>query len=137
MAHSHDFDFSFSGLKTAVLYLVKKIGTLDDATKIAIAHEFQNAALEVLVKKTVEAARANDAKTIIVGGGVSANKKLHELLAATVTEKLPHTKLLFPAPSLSTDNATMVALAGYSRFLHGQTLPPGSEIIASGNLQLS
>ena len=103
MMQSRDFDFSYSGLKTAVLYLVRDLETksiLDDATKAAIAREFENAALEVLVSKTIHAAVEYNAATIIVGGGVSANKKLHTLLMTSVEKELPSAPLLFPAQSL-------------------------------------
>ena len=76
MLYSKNFDFSFSGLKTAVLYLIKKIGPLDEKKKMQIAMEFENAVVETLVYKTKKAIEKYNIKTIIVAGGVSSNKHL-------------------------------------------------------------
>ena len=76
MLHSKNFDFSFSGLKTAVLYLIRKIGKLDDETKSRIAMEFENAVVETLIHKTNKAIEKHKIQTLIIAGGVSANKYL-------------------------------------------------------------
>ncbi len=79
MLHSKNFDFSYSGLKTAVLYLIRDLGGVDklsDDTKSKIALEFENAAIECLVHKTAKAIEKYKIKTLIVAGGVSANKYL-------------------------------------------------------------
>ncbi len=112
MLHSNDYNFSFAGLKTAVLYLIKKIGTLADEQKADIAREFEEACVEVLVVKTLRAAEEYDVKTMVIGGGVSANKRLRETLAATILGKLPEVSLYIPNHALSTDNALMIAVAG-------------------------
>ncbi len=111
MLHSGDFDFSFSGIKTAVLYMVEKIPELTDDIKMQIAKEFEDAVVEVLVSKTEKAIETYGAKTLVVGGGVIANKKLKE----TLLESLPHTRVLIPNKNLTTDNATMIGVAGYMK----------------------
>ena len=78
MIHSKDLNFSFSGIKTAVLYTVKKIPELTDAIKQEIAREFEDAVVEVIILKTRQAVMEYGAQTIIIGGGVSANKKIRE-----------------------------------------------------------
>ncbi len=134
MLTTADFDFSFSGLKTAVLYLVRDMGGIEkisEPTKTAIAREFEDAAIEVLVKKTLSAAKKYKAKSIIVGGGVAANKELRKQLTTAATEfGVPIT---FPTKTLSTDNAAMIALAGY----FGKKVSLSSKkLIAQGNMAL-
>jgi N6-L-threonylcarbamoyladenine synthase len=136
MLHSGDFDFSFSGLKTAVLYLVQKLKTenkLTDKIKAEIAHDFQNAAIEVLTKKTLLASQKYKAKTIIAGGGVIANSALREALQKITKEN--QLQLLIPELSYSTDNATMIALAAGLRLLAGKQ-KKSSSFKAEGNLNL-
>ncbi len=133
MLHSSDLDFSFSGLKTAVFYLVKdKI--LTDKEKSALALEFETAVIEVLITKTFKAVEKYDARTIIAGGGVIANLKLRQVLTTKITTDYPTTRLLMPPLELATDNATMIAMAGY---LHLINNPPNfdlEKIEAKGNL---
>lgn len=112
MLQSNDYAFSFAGLKTAVLYLVKKLGVLNEKQKADIAREFEDACIEVLVAKTLRAAEEYDARTIVMGGGVSANKRLRETLTARVAEKLSGMSVYIPGNTLSTDNALMIAVAG-------------------------
>ncbi len=109
MLHSQDLDFSFSGIKTAVLYMIQKIPTMTDEIKMQIAKEFEDAVIEVLVSKTKKALEQNDAQTLIVGGGVIANKKLRNALK----QALPDVKVFIPNMKLTTDNATMIGIAGY------------------------
>lgn len=111
MLHSKDFDFSFSGLKTAVLYMVKKIATLDEQTKADIAREFEVACVDVLTTKTKRAILEFGAQSVILGGGVSANKRLRETLARMITEQFPDVEFFVPEQALSTDNALMIAIA--------------------------
>lgn len=133
MINSNDYDFSFSGLKTAVLYATRKIGELDEKTKIAFAKEFEDAVCEVLIKKTKKAVEEFGAKTVIFAGGVSANKTLRESLAKEMGTL--GVKTLIPCSKFSTDNAVMIAVAGYFR----QKLPTSAadEIKARGNLKIS
>ena len=108
---THKFDFSFSGLKTAVARWVEawqKTGEIIPVSDVAAS--FQEAVVEVLVKKTLLAAKETGIDTIIVGGGVAANSRLRSM----ITQKAQEHKLLvrIPKPSLCTDNGAMVAALG-------------------------
>jgi N6-L-threonylcarbamoyladenine synthase len=135
MQHSGDLDFSFSGLKTAVLYLVRKIEPLTEEDKKSIAYEFQTSAVDVLIQKTLKAIEKNNAKTLIVGGGVIANKELKYRIKKELAEKHPEVNLLLPDMQLSTDNATMIAIAAYFRSL-AKKFRINPKIKAEGNLSL-
>jgi N6-L-threonylcarbamoyladenine synthase len=111
MIDSGDFNFSFSGLKTAVLYASQKFKHHDENFKIAMSHAFQEAAIEVLTVKTLKAAKKFDAKTILMAGGVAANKQLRATLKAKAEAN--GYEFLVPEFKLCTDNAAMVAIAGY------------------------
>jgi len=119
MIHSKNFDFSFSGLKTAVLYFFKKQPKKiqkSDTFKVCLAKEIQNAIVEVLVKKTIRAAEEFKVKSIILGGGVSANSSLRSAFKKEIIKNFYQMNFLVPETKLSTDNATMTAFAGYLRF---------------------
>jgi len=141
MLHSGDYDFSFSGLKTAVLYLLKKTPHVTEKIKQEIAYEFQEAATDILVTKTLDAARDFNAKTILVGGGVSANKRIREELTKKVRAHLPDLKLYISPQEFTGDNALMIAVAGYARIcvnphsLHSSSLQ--DEVVAEGSLRLA
>lgn len=137
MINSKDYDFSFSGLKTAVLYLTKKMiekgHTLTDQVKADIALEFELATTEVLVKKTLKAVEEYGAKALIIAGGVAANKRIRN----TFTQKLEtdyDIPLLLPKMHLTGDNSLMIAIAGYFRIVSGQR--PMADFKANGNLEL-
>ena len=133
MIGSHDFDFSFSGLKTAVLYSLREVPKITDAVRGEVAYEFQEAATEVLVTKLEKAVNHYRAKTVLVGGGVSANNRVQE----SIREKLK-TKDVHVAPrELTGDNALMIAVAGYVRFKQKKSVVPASKIKALGNVRLS
>ena len=139
MLKSPDFNFSFSGLKTAVLYLTQKIGKLDDKTKAKIALEFENAAIECLTHKTFRAVEKYKAKTLFVAGGVAANKHLREEMSALSGSASggKKIKLMFPEPGLSTDNSVMIGMAGYLEYIKNKKKAPKPESIkATGNLRL-
>jgi len=115
MIYQKNYDFSFSGLKTAVLYLAKQL-TLDNkhltiGQKREICAEAQQSIIDVLIHKTIKAAKEYRAKTIILGGGVSSNQELRrQFKQKCVSLKFKH---LVPPKNLCTDNAVMVAAAGY------------------------
>jgi N6-L-threonylcarbamoyladenine synthase len=132
MIHSKDLNFSFSGIKTAVLYTVQKIPEMTEQIKQEIAREFEDAVVEVIVKKTKQAVEQCGAQTIIIGGGVSANKKIRNDFAK-LSEEL-NVEFLVPEISASTDNAFMIALAGYLNIRAGKK--PETEFRAKGNLTL-
>ena len=137
MLYSKNLNFSFSGLKTAVLYLIKKLGgleKLDEKTKAEIALEFENAAIECLVYKTNKAIEQYKIKTLIVAGGVSANKYLKSELKKITKNKV---KLLFPPKELTGDNSLMIGIAGYLNYIKNKKkVPKTNNIKATGNLRL-
>lgn len=112
MINSDDFDFSFSGLKTAVLYKLREIKPTKTVVN-DISASFQESVANVLVKKTIRAAKKYKATTIILGGGVAANKKLREYLSMETERGLPNTALLLPEIKETTDNALMIAAAAF------------------------
>ncbi len=135
MLYTKDFNFSFSGLKTAVLYLVRDLGKLGDSTRAQIALEFENAAIECLVHKTAKALTKYEAKTLIVSGGVAANKHLRNEMKKLVGRKI---KLLFPTQALSGDNSLMIGIAGYLNYIKNKKkVPKAASIKAKGNLKLT
>jgi len=133
MLKSGDLDFSFSGLKTAMLYAVRdltKAGQLNDATKMGLAHEFELAVSETLEAKLRSAIDQIGAEAVIVGGGVSANHFLRQRFIAIAAEfGIP---LFMPSQHISGDNALMIALAGS---LHINET--ARELGAHGTLKLS
>ena len=130
MIHSKDLNFSFSGLKTAVLYKLRDYPNLD---KELVAREFEDAVAEVLITKTKKAIEDIGAKTLIVAGGVAANKYLREKFS-----ELNGIKVHFPTQLLSTDNAVMIGLASFVKIKRNPELLDHQEpLIADGNLSLS
>ena len=113
MLNSGDFDFSFSGLKTAVLTLVRKVG-LGEAADIAAA--FQTAAVEVLVSKSLAACVHSGASRLVVAGGVGANAHLRERLTREAAVR--GIRVFYPRLELCTDNGAMIAYAGAQRLVH-------------------
>jgi len=140
MLHSPDYDFSFSGLKTAVLYLLKKLPELTEETKMQIAREFEDAVTEVLVTKTKKALQHYGAQTLLIGGGVIANtniRRAFENLSSSYgrVDMICGLKLLIPEPRLTTDNALMIALAGLAHYKEARPAMRGA-LKARGNLRL-
>jgi N6-L-threonylcarbamoyladenine synthase len=137
MLYSKDFNFSFSGLKTAVLYLIKKIapkGDLNEETKRKIALEFENAAIECLVYKTVKAIEKYKIKTLIVAGGVAANQHLRGEIKKIVGPKI---NLFLSSKELSGDNSLMIGIAGYLRYIKRKgKFEKNQNIKAAGQLRL-
>ncbi len=109
MANSQDFDFSFSGLKTAVANLIKDRAPLTDQQKADLALELEQAIIEVLVKKTIAAAKTHKVEQIIVAGGVAANRKIIEALKTAAMHQ--NITIFAPPVELCTDNGAMIAAA--------------------------
>jgi len=136
MIDADNYDFSFSGLKTAVRKVVEANQPLTENMKKHIALEFENACADVLIAKTKRAIEEFSAETILIGGGVSANSHIRASLAKAIEKSGYETKLLIPPPALATDNALMIALAGYFRALKDEFAEPVT-IRANGNLKLT
>jgi N6-L-threonylcarbamoyladenine synthase len=129
MIHSGDLHFSFSGLKTAVLTRVKKRSPIDDTTRQMIALEFENAVTDVLITKVKQAIYETRSKTLIVGGGVSANSHLRFALKKLAEEE--GVALYIPDAHLSTDNGLMIAATG---LLHiAEEVTPKVKLRANGS----
>jgi N6-L-threonylcarbamoyladenine synthase len=138
MLHSKDLNFSFSGLKTSVLYYLKNLTSISDQTKLAVAREFEDAVIETLISKTQKALQKTEAKTLIIGGGVIANKALREnflKLKETYSQNYGEIEIIIPEKSLTTDNATMIAAAGFIEYLRDRK--PNQNFKAEGNLEVS
>ena len=118
MLNKQGFNFSFSGLKTAVLYETKKhLDLLKDKKYIsAVCHEFQQATIDVLVSKTIRAAEKFEPKTIVLAGGVSANAELRKQLGEAIKNNLPNVYYCIPDLSLTGDNAAMIGSAAAFRW---------------------
>ncbi|MBM2818179.1 MAG: hypothetical protein HW401_769 [Parcubacteria group bacterium] len=139
MIGSKDYDFSFSGLKTAVLYMLRDMKerhiNIGDFTPM-ICNEIQQSIIDVLINKTIKAAKEFGAKSIILGGGVAANKELRaQMKKAVVREFAKTTALYLPSAKLTTDNAAMIGAAGYLHAVNGDFTIP-EKLIAQGNLVL-
>ena len=114
MLHSKNLDFSFSGLKTAVLTLVKKQeGELTETIRAAIARAFVDAIVEVLVAKCLAAIKQTGMKRLVIAGGVGANTQLRNALNEAAVKK--RFEVFYPDLALCTDNGAMIALAGALR----------------------
>jgi len=114
MLHSKDLNFSFSGLKTAVLTVVKKQGEHIDAQgKANIARGFVDAIVDVLVAKSITALQQTGLKRLVVSGGVGANRQLRAALDAAAGKK--RFQVFYPELEFCTDNGAMIALAGALR----------------------
>lgn len=133
MLDADNLDFSFSGLKTAVLYLIKEKGELTDGEKEQMARAFEDAVSEVLWKKTAKALDATSAKTLTIGGGVSANARIRRDFTKNIADEFPEVSFIIPPFELSTDNAVMIGIAGYFRALRKEF---ATEIKANGTLSL-
>jgi N6-L-threonylcarbamoyladenine synthase len=134
MLHEKNYDFSFSGLKTAVRNLVQG-RELTDEFKMQVAREFEECVADVLMQKTLRAVEEYGVSTVVVGGGVSANTYIREQLTAALAEKDASAKILVPPASLATDNALMIALAGYFHAQNDEFSNPAT-LAADGNLRL-
>lgn len=138
MLKSGDLDFSFSGLKTAVRYAIAEKILADDEKK-AIARDFEDAAITVLLAKTKTAIEQYNIKSFILGGGVSANTPLRAAVAALAHSRdYPDLDVYLPERSLSTDNSIMIALVGHAHFARALSATTFAETIrANGNQTLA
>ncbi len=142
MMYSKDYDFSFSGLKTAVLYLIRDLkekdpNILDDIkVKQMIAREFEDACFEVLSYKTIKALKEYKIRTLIVGGGVSAAPQLKKVIEENLKKNKLKIKAYFPGRGHTGDNALMIAVAGYYQYKNKKSLKNSQLIKANGNLSL-
>ncbi len=129
MLGSADLDFSFSGLKTAALTLVRSQED-DGQTRADIARAFQDAIVEVLVKKSLDAVRQCGLSRLVVAGGVSANSELRKRLAAGARG----VEVYYPDLEFCTDNGAMIAFAGAMRYLMGAAPENGFSVRARWDL---
>lgn len=137
MLNRPGFDFSFSGLKTAVLMAVRELqgvakdqrprpgSELSEKDRADVAASFEAAMVETLVKKSLRALKAKDSKRLVIAGGVGANKRLRAALAEACEEV--GARVFYPRPVFCTDNGAMVALAGA---LHQRAAPAEGAIVA-------
>jgi len=132
MIDSGDAAFSFSGLKTAVRYLLPKVDLDDPQTIADLCASFQEAAVDVLVAKTIAAARQCGRKLVTVSGGVSCNTRLRERFSEACEAR--GLELRLAQPGLCTDNAAMIAFVAAGRLERGEESPLTAEI--SPNLPL-
>ncbi len=127
MKNSKDYDFSFSGLKTAVLYLTRQLKPQKlklPKTINNLCVSFQQAAVDVLIAKTIRAAKEYKTKTVILAGGVAANLELRNQFRKNIKKQLPSIQYLTPNIQYCTDNAVMVAVCAYYRLLHKKSQSP-------------
>jgi len=137
MIKQKNYDFSFAGLKTAVLYdflkRPKKVRKSKEY-KILVAKEVQQAVIDVLILKTIRAVKEFSAKSIILGGGVVANEELRKQFKLNLEHPTSNIKLLIPPKELCTDNGLMVAVAGY--FNKEKATKDFDKIVAEPNLKI-
>jgi N6-L-threonylcarbamoyladenine synthase len=136
MINAKNYNFSFSGLKTAVLYYVQSLGAspLTLAAKKNICKAFQDAGVDVLVTKTMRAVKEFGAKSVSLSGGVAANEALRQSLI--VNCKLLNVKFFVPPKNLCTDNAEMIGLAAAFMLKNGYKPKNYKQIKADSNLSL-
>jgi len=127
MLNQKNYNFSFSGLKTSVLYYLRDH---PEISKSDIAASFQKAAIDVLVAKTTRAVKEFNAKSIMLSGGVAANKELRKALQTTTYQL--QTNFLAPPQKFNTDNAAMIAVAAYINSLQNKN----RRLTADSNLNL-
>ncbi|MBI4160082.1 tRNA (adenosine(37)-N6)-threonylcarbamoyltransferase complex transferase subunit TsaD [Candidatus Wolfebacteria bacterium] len=134
MLHQKNYDFSFAGLKTAVLYYLREHPLKDNSSrfKADVAASFEQAVFDVLIAKTMRAVREHKAKSVILCGGVSASKTLRASFKKAVREK-KGTRLVVPDFRFSTDNAAMIGAVGYITLMkNGKDLP----LLANGTMEI-
>jgi len=140
MIYTKDYDFSFSGLKTAVLYEFKNRSPKAKKTKEyirEISYEIQAAIIDVLIKKTMKAAKDYKVKSVLLGGGVTANKELRKQLENKIKKETPNIRYLLPKAEYSTDNSVMTGITAYFKWLNLVDKKKGwKKIEADANLKI-
>lgn len=136
MIYTKDFDFSFSGLKTAVLYKIRDHGTLTPKDKRELSKEFEDAITDVIIHKTKKALLEHGAKHLIIGGGVIANSFIRNSFIELCKEI--SVTLHIPDIDMATDNSIMIGIAGFLRATKNpKILRSKKKIVAEGNAFLS
>ena len=138
MMFQKNYDFSFSGLKTAVLYNYKSqdLKTQKDKDYIReVCYEAQKAIIDVLLFKTIKAVKDYNVKSLILGGGVTANGELRKSFQEKIDNDLPGVNLYLPNIKYSTDNSLMIGLTAYYHWLNGKK-PNLGEISVDANLRV-
>lgn len=140
MLHSKDLNFSFAGLKTAVLYYIRDYfgansSNMTEADKADLSREIENSIIEVLTTKTRKALEITRAKTLIIAGGVISSETIKKAFLDFKTE-YNYLDIRLPEKNMTTDNSTMIALAGYITLLTKGSDFSTQNFIASGNLKL-
>lgn len=126
MLEGGSLEFSFSGLKTSVLYLLPKVDLTMEQTLCDVCASFQEAVVEVLIEKTIRAAKSRKAKLVAVSGGVSCNSRVRELFAQRCAAE--GLELLLAQPRYSTDNAAMIGFTAVQRWKAGFTSPLETDV---------
>ena len=128
MLNSKDYNFSFSGLKTAVLYTLEKKKKIKKSEVADICASFQKAVEDILITKTIKAAQEHGVKSIMLAGGVAANQKLKDDLTKEAEQNnLP---FFYPELKYTGDNAAMIAAAAYYNILDNKNILSGKDILA-------
>lgn len=141
MIHSKNFDFSFAGIKTAVMYMVEgvpgkaKRRGAQPLNAADMAASFQQAVIDVLVTKTIRASREYHCKSVLLAGGVAANKQLRMQMEAAVDSTLPGTRYYQPPIEYCGDNAAMIAARGAFAFERNKKWP-WQKVVADPNWEL-
>jgi len=138
MMNTKDYDFSFSGLKTAVLYNFKNQPDSikkDSSYLTEMSYEIQQAIIDTLIKKTIKAAKDYKVKTIILGGGVSANEELRKQFNRKLSATSYKLNFLVPPKNLCADNGAMIGVAGYYGWLKKKIIHC-QKIKADANLRI-
>ena len=133
MVNRPGLQFSFSGLKTAALNMVKKHEPLGDDSRAEIAHAFQHAVVDTLRIKCQRALAETGYQNLVVAGGVGANRRLRAVLEQVTTAN--HARVYFPALEYCTDNGVMIAYAGALRVLAGQRDEPAIDVLPRWSLE--
>lgn len=145
MINSKDLNFSFSGLKTAVLYALQKMSKQQIAnSRTAVCASAQQAIVDVLVEKTLRAVKQYKVKNVFISGGVSANKKLRAVFTERIEKEMPDVAYRHPDFAYTGDNAAMISVAAYFKITElgmgnkglrtGKQLP---EVVADANLRIA